>query len=69
MNFGSDVFFYDCLFMSFSECEALGFKACREINGPFVDYLQREFNKPLLLSGLLIPDAPSSPLDPNGLIF
>ena len=60
MKFGSDISFFHRLFRSLSECEALGLKACREIDGPFIDYLETQFRKPLLLSGPLLPDPSTS---------
>ncbi|XP_062104642.1 cyanidin 3-O-galactoside 2''-O-xylosyltransferase FGGT1-like [Humulus lupulus] len=69
MKFGGDVVFCDRWFMSLTECDALGFKACRELDGPFVDYLETEFGKPLLLSGPLIPEPSISSLDPKWVDF
>ena len=47
--------FYDRLFTSMSECDALGFKTYREIEGEFVDYLESQFKKPVLLAGPVVP--------------
>ncbi|PON97371.1 UDP-glucuronosyl/UDP-glucosyltransferase [Trema orientale] len=60
---------FDRLFMSLSECEAIAVKGCREIDGPFVDYLKEEFGKPLPLTGPLIPDLPTSPLEQRWVDF
>lgn len=57
------------LMMSLTRCEAIGVKACREIDGPFVDYLEKEFGKPLLLTGPLIPESPTTPLDQKWVEF
>ena len=62
MKFGSDILFLHRLLTSLSECDALGFRACREIDGPFLNYLEKQFKKPLLLSGPLFP-YPSTSLD------
>ncbi|PON81568.1 UDP-glucuronosyl/UDP-glucosyltransferase [Trema orientale] len=62
MKFGSNIPFRHRLVASLSECDALGFKSCREIDGPFLDYLETQFRKPLLLSGPLFPN-PSTTLD------
>ncbi|KAI3922599.1 hypothetical protein MKX01_006288 [Papaver californicum] len=45
------------------ECDAMAFKACWEIEGGFCDYLERQFKKPVLLSGPVIPETPTSSLD------
>ncbi|PON81572.1 UDP-glucuronosyl/UDP-glucosyltransferase, partial [Trema orientale] len=60
LKFGSDILFRDRLLTGLTECEALGFKACREIEGPFIDYLEAQLGKPLLLSGPLLPDHSTS---------
>lgn len=51
MIFGSDVHFFHRHFTGLCESDAIAFKSCREIEGPFVDYLISEFKKPVLLSG------------------
>ncbi|RHN75444.1 putative anthocyanidin 3-O-glucoside 2''-O-glucosyltransferase [Medicago truncatula] len=50
-EFGSGVIFYDRLFIGLSLSDAIWFKGCREIEGSYVDYLEQEFGKPVLLSG------------------
>ncbi|KGN43443.1 cyanidin 3-O-galactoside 2''-O-xylosyltransferase FGGT1 [Cucumis sativus] len=55
-KFGSDVLFYDRQFVSFSDCDAIGFRTCHEIEGDFVNYLQFEFRKPVLLTGSVLPE-------------
>ncbi|PON81571.1 UDP-glucuronosyl/UDP-glucosyltransferase, partial [Trema orientale] len=62
MKFGSDILFRRRMVTGLSECDALGFKACREIDGGFLNYLEIQFGKPLLLSGPLFPK-PSTSLD------
>ncbi|PON41492.1 UDP-glucuronosyl/UDP-glucosyltransferase [Parasponia andersonii] len=62
MKFGSNILFRHRMVTGLSECDALGFKACGEIDGPFLNYLEMQFGKPLLLSGPLFPK-PSTSLD------
>ncbi|KAF4390191.1 hypothetical protein G4B88_005109 [Cannabis sativa] len=57
------VHLFDRLYMSLAECDVIGIKGCREIDGMFVDFLEKDFKKPILLSGPLIPDPPSEPLE------
>ncbi|XP_062104641.1 cyanidin 3-O-galactoside 2''-O-xylosyltransferase FGGT1-like [Humulus lupulus] len=66
---GGDMLFIDRLFISLSNCDVIGARTCREIDGPVADYLEKEFGKPLLLSGPLIPDPPSDPLDQKWVNF
>ncbi|KAH7859650.1 hypothetical protein Vadar_006858 [Vaccinium darrowii] len=43
MKHGGDLFFYDRLQLSTTQCDALGLRTCREIEGPFCDYMGRQF--------------------------
>lgn len=45
--------------ISLRDCDAMAFKSCREIEGPFCDYLRLKFDKPLLLAGPVIPKPPN----------
>nr|WMX26760.1 UGT79B132 [Cladrastis kentukea] len=63
MEFGSGVLFYDRISTGGSLSDAIGFKGCREIEGPYVDYLETQHGKPVLLSGPLLPEPPNSTLD------
>ncbi|XP_004487584.1 cyanidin 3-O-galactoside 2''-O-xylosyltransferase FGGT1-like [Cicer arietinum] len=63
IEFGSGIPFsvrsYNCLSLT----DAIGFKGCREIEGPYVDYLQEQFGKPVLLSGPVLPEQSKTALD------
>lgn len=62
-TFGSNVGFYERQFISLREADALGYRTCKEIEGQFIDFLEKEFNKPVLLSGPAIPEPPTSTLE------
>nr|WMX26840.1 UGT79B172 [Astragalus membranaceus] len=62
-EFGSGVLFYDRMFNGMSLSDAVGFKGCKEIEGPYVEYLEDQFKKPVLLSGPVIPEKPNTVLD------
>ncbi|ESW21716.1 hypothetical protein PHAVU_005G093600 [Phaseolus vulgaris] len=62
-EFGSGVLFYDRLNNGLMLSDAIGFKGCREIEGPFVDYLAEQFGKSVVLSGPIIPEPPNTVLD------
>ncbi|KAI3909616.1 hypothetical protein MKW98_014033 [Papaver atlanticum] len=62
-EFGSGVSFHDRMMASLTNCDVMAFKACKEMEGPFCDYLERQFRKPVLLSGPVIPETPTSTLD------
>jgi hypothetical protein len=61
--FGSNVLFYDRQTTALNEADALGYRTCREIEGPFLDYMQKQFNKPVLTSGPVIHENSNSVLD------
>ncbi|XP_038715502.1 cyanidin 3-O-galactoside 2''-O-xylosyltransferase FGGT1-like [Tripterygium wilfordii] len=63
MEFGSRIRFVDRQYKCLSECDALGFKTCKEIEGPFAEYLGSQFGKPVMLSGPIIPEQTTSTLD------
>ncbi|KAK7272436.1 hypothetical protein RJT34_29030 [Clitoria ternatea] len=63
LEFGSGVLLYDRLSIGASLSDAIGFKGCREIDGPYADYLQTVYNKPVLLSGPLLPEPPKTTLE------
>ncbi|XP_027343961.1 anthocyanidin 3-O-glucoside 2''-O-glucosyltransferase-like [Abrus precatorius] len=63
IEFGNGVLLYDRLDIGSSSSDALGFKGCREIDGPYADYLETVYGKPVLLSGPLLPDPPKTTLE------
>jgi hypothetical protein len=63
MEFGSGVLFKDRLSTGRRLCDAIGFKGCREIEGPYVDYLEKQFKKSVILSGPLLPEPTNSCLE------
>ncbi|CAL5200735.1 unnamed protein product [Lathyrus oleraceus] len=56
LEFGSGVLFYDRLYNGLNFTDAIGSKGCREIEGPYVDYIEEQFAKPVLLSGPVLPE-------------
>ncbi|KAL8108655.1 hypothetical protein AgCh_024930 [Apium graveolens] len=63
MKFGINMRFSDRLFIGLSHCDALGFRTCREIDGHYCDYLENQFKKPVFLTGPVIPEPSTSPLE------
>ncbi|XP_014522752.1 UDP-glycosyltransferase 79B30 [Vigna radiata var. radiata] len=56
MEFGNGVLLYDRISVGADLSDCIGFKGCREIEGPYVDFLETQFGKPVLLSGPLVPE-------------
>uniref|UniRef100_A0A2P2NG31 Glycosyltransferase n=1 Tax=Rhizophora mucronata TaxID=61149 RepID=A0A2P2NG31_RHIMU len=48
---------------SYSNCTAVVMKTCKEMEGPYVDFLQAQFQKPVFLTGPLVPEPPSGVLE------
>ncbi|XP_028807759.1 UDP-glycosyltransferase 79B30-like [Neltuma alba] len=61
-EFGTGVPFIDRMVNS-GLPDAIGFRSCREMEGPFLDYLETLNGKSVLLSGYLTPEPPTSPLE------
>lgn len=47
---------YERILQSLSECSFVVFKTCKEIEGPYIDYIEKQFKKPVLLAGPLVPE-------------
>ncbi|XP_014522009.1 UDP-glycosyltransferase 79B30-like [Vigna radiata var. radiata] len=62
-EYGSGVLFYDRIYGGLTLSDAIGFKGCREIEGPYVDYLAEQFGKSVILSGPIIPESPKTVLE------
>jgi hypothetical protein len=63
--FGSGVVLTERFAMGARFADALGFKGCREIEGPYVEYLESVYKKPVLLSGPILPEKTNSTLEEN----
>ncbi|GFP79647.1 anthocyanidin 3-o-glucoside 2'''-o-xylosyltransferase [Phtheirospermum japonicum] len=50
-------------------CDAIGIRTCRELEGPMCDYLSAQYNKPVFLSGPVLPESPKGPLEEKWLTW
>lgn len=62
MNFGGPCV-YDRVLDGLNNCDAVVIKTCNEIERPYVDFQRSIFQKPVLLTGPLVPEAPSGELE------
>ncbi|KAL5069230.1 hypothetical protein RYX36_020117 [Vicia faba] len=62
-KFGEGLTGYERAKQSLSECSYFVFKSCKEIEGPYIDYLEKEFGKQVLLAGPLVPEASNDVLE------
>ncbi|KAJ8556061.1 hypothetical protein K7X08_022819 [Anisodus acutangulus] len=58
-EYGSGVMFFDRITTALARCDAIAIRTCRELEGHFCDYLSSQYNKPVLLTGSVLPE-PSS---------
>ncbi|XP_073025661.1 cyanidin 3-O-galactoside 2''-O-xylosyltransferase FGGT1-like [Primulina eburnea] len=63
IEYGSGMNFVQRMLMSMEECDALGFKSCREIDGPYCEFLGKKHKKPFILAGPVLPEPPTVSLD------
>ncbi|KAK7412404.1 hypothetical protein VNO78_03863 [Psophocarpus tetragonolobus] len=62
-NFGQGISFMERQLISFTSCDAIIFKTCREMEGPYCDYLETQLRKQVILAGPVWPDPPTSILE------
>lgn len=64
-EFGSGLRFLDRLAWGARSSDVFAMKTCKEIEGPFVDYLENVEGRPILLSGPVMPEPQTSTLEPK----
>nr|KYP32356.1 Anthocyanidin 3-O-glucosyltransferase [Cajanus cajan] len=64
-EFGRGFSFYDRISIGTRFADAIGFRGCSEIEGPFAEFLQSFYGKPLLLSGPVLPEPSTTTLEPK----
>ena len=57
-QFGRDISFIERQMISLSDSDAISFKSCKEMEGPYCDYVERQFKKPVILVGPVVPEPP-----------
>lgn len=62
-EYWSGMNFVQRLIMSIDECDALGFNSCREMEGPYCEFLEKKHKKPVILAGPVLPEPPTVSLD------
>ncbi|XP_074275844.1 anthocyanidin 3-O-glucoside 2'''-O-xylosyltransferase-like [Silene latifolia] len=64
--FGETLTFLERVQAILTYCDVISFRSCREVEGEDCDALSREYNKPVLLSGPMIPELDDqTELDPK----
>ncbi|KAL2936242.1 UDP-glycosyltransferase 79B6 [Bienertia sinuspersici] len=55
LEFGSGVTFYHRITTAMRSSDVIAIRTCREIEGEFCDYISAQYNKPVLLTGPILP--------------
>ncbi|KAL1567400.1 anthocyanidin 3-O-glucoside 2'''-O-xylosyltransferase [Salvia divinorum] len=63
VEYGSQMKFVERVIMAAEQCDAMGFKSCREMEGAYLDFLEKRFKRPVLLAGPVLPEPPTLGLD------
>ncbi|KAJ9671561.1 hypothetical protein PVL29_025323 [Vitis rotundifolia] len=62
--FGEDITFHERLTAAIKRCDVVSIRTCQEIEGPFCDYIERRFEKPVFVTGpVLVEPSPLAPED------
>ncbi|CAA3012505.1 anthocyanidin 3-O-glucoside 2 -O-glucosyltransferase-like [Olea europaea subsp. europaea] len=62
-EFGCGITFVQRILMATNNCDAIAFKTCTEMEGPYSEFLEIKFKKPVILAGPVLPEPPTSTLD------
>ncbi|KAK7246428.1 hypothetical protein RIF29_41296 [Crotalaria pallida] len=62
-DYGKGIAFMERQWISFTSSDAIVFKTCREMEGPYCDYLESQMRKRVFLAGPVLPDPPTSTLE------
>ncbi|KAL6198718.1 hypothetical protein ACLB2K_028507 [Fragaria x ananassa] len=63
MKYGSEVTFSKRFVTSLSDCDAICFPSCKELAGPYSNYIEIRMNKSVILAGPVMPDPPGTQLE------
>ncbi|MED6222580.1 hypothetical protein PIB30_065719 [Stylosanthes scabra] len=60
---GKGISFMERQIISLTSCDAVIFKTCREMEGPYCDYLETQMRKQVFLAGPVLPNPPITTLE------
>ncbi|KAF7836683.1 UDP-glycosyltransferase 79B3-like [Senna tora] len=55
LPFGDNISFYDRITTAFRESDAIAIRTCKELESPFCDYISAQYQKPVFLTGPILP--------------
>ncbi|KAL2472691.1 UDP-glycosyltransferase 79B6 [Forsythia ovata] len=62
-EFGDGITFYERVTTAMRNCDAVSIRTCRELEGPWCDYIGNQYGKPMLLTGPVLPEPTKAPLE------
>ncbi|KAK3040324.1 hypothetical protein RJ639_029378 [Escallonia herrerae] len=62
-EYGKGMLLAQRLSIAFTASDAIAFNTCVEMEGPYCDFLEKAFGKPLILAGPILPDPPTIALE------
>ncbi|PSS05838.1 Anthocyanidin 3-O-glucoside 2'''-O-xylosyltransferase [Actinidia chinensis var. chinensis] len=63
LEFGKGVRFYDRITTAMRKCDAIAIRTCQEVEGQLCNYIGAQYEKPVLLTGPVLPEPEKTPLD------
>ncbi|KAI5662487.1 hypothetical protein M9H77_21810 [Catharanthus roseus] len=57
LEFGKGISFYERITNCLMKCDAISIRTCRELEGSLCDYISREYEKPVFLTGPVLPES------------
>ncbi|KAL9687828.1 hypothetical protein QQ045_032235 [Rhodiola kirilowii] len=61
-TYGENISFHERMMSSFRNCNAIAFRTCRELEGHYLDYVEKQAGKAAIPCGPAFPIHPSEPL-------
>ncbi|XVE80071.1 hypothetical protein DITRI_Ditri14bG0109900 [Diplodiscus trichospermus] len=61
--FGEGLTFHERITMAMKNCDAISIRTCHEVEGQLCDYIGSQYEKPVLLTGPVLPEESKSLLD------
>ncbi|XP_022846167.1 anthocyanidin 3-O-glucoside 2'''-O-xylosyltransferase-like [Olea europaea var. sylvestris] len=68
-EFGDEITFYERITTAMRNCNAISVRTCRELEGPFCDYIGNQYGKPILLTGPVLTEPTKAPLEHRWMEF
>ncbi|XP_030498499.2 anthocyanidin-3-O-glucoside rhamnosyltransferase [Cannabis sativa] len=59
-TFDGDRRVFDRVVSGLTGCSAIIYKTCKEIEGPYVNFMKTQYKKPIMMTGPLVPEPPPS---------